>query len=364
MKVPFLDLSLQHKALREPALAALAATYDATRFCLGKDVEDFEKNFGATLAYPTVLGMNSGTAPLHVACMMAGFGPGDEVITAPFTFISSAWGINYVGAKPVFADIEEGTFNLDPAKVAAAVTPRTKGIIVVHLFGQPARMDEIMAIAKQHNLFVIEDCAQAVGAQYRGAPVGLFGDVGTFSFYPTKNLGGCGEGGALVTRRPELHTRARHIRVHGSDRRYYHDIVGGNFRMDGFQGALLNVKLPHLAGWNRRRQAIAGRYLRELKLADLRLPDQPNYGQSVFHQFTVRHPRRDALREHLTKREVGTDLIYPVPLHLQKCYANLGYGPGSFPVSERSAANCVSLPIFPELTDAQVDHVIASVNAF
>ncbi len=364
MKVPFLDLSLQHQALRAPALAALAATYDATRFCLGKDVEDFERNFGATLGYPRVLGMNSGTAPLHVACMLAGFGPGDEVITAPFTFISSAWGINYVGARPVFADIEEGTFNLDPAKLAAAITPRTKGIIIVHLFGQPARMDEIMAVARQHQLFVIEDCAQAVGARYAGAPVGGIGDVGTFSFYPTKNLGGCGEGGAFVSRREDLQTRARHIRVHGSDRRYYHDIIGGNFRMDGFQAALLNVKLPHLAGWTQRRQAIAARYLQGLTLPGLRLPDQPAYGRSVFHQFTVRHPRRDALREHLTRQEVGTDLIYPVPLHLQKCYASLGYGPGSFPVAEQAAATCVSLPIFPELTDAQQDHVIASVNSF
>jgi dTDP-4-amino-4,6-dideoxygalactose transaminase len=364
MKVPFLDLSLQHQALRAPALAALAATYDATRFCLGRDVEEFEKNFGTALGYPRVLGMNSGTAPLHVACMIAGFGPGDEIITAPFTFISSAWGINYVGAKPVFADVEEGTFNLDPAKVAAAVTPRTKGIIVVHLFGQPARMDEIMAIAQKHNLFVIEDCAQAVAARYKGTPVGIIGDVGTFSFYPTKNLGGCGEGGAFVSKREEIQTRARHIRVHGSDRRYYHDIIGGNFRMDGFQGALLNVKLPHLAKWTQRRQEIAGRYLAEIKLPDLRMPEQPAYGKSVFHQFTVRHPRRDALRGHLTKRDVGTDLIYPVPLHLQKCYANLGYGPGSFPVSERAASTCVSLPIFPELTDAQVDHVIASVNSF
>ncbi len=364
MKVPFLDLSLQHQALRAPALAALAATYDATRFCLGKDVEDFERNFGATLGYPRVLGMNSGTAPLHVACMLAGFGPGDEVITAPFTFISSAWGINYVGARPVFADIEEGTFNLDPAKLAAAITPRTKGIIIVHLFGQPARMDEIMAVARQHHLFVIEDCAQAVGARYAGVPVGGIGDVGTFSFYPTKNLGGCGEGGAFVSRREDLQTRARHIRVHGSDRRYYHDIIGGNFRMDGFQAALLNVKLPHLAGWTQRRQAIAARYLQGLTLPGLRLPDQPAYGRSVFHQFTIRHPRRDALREHLTRQEVGTDLIYPVPLHLQKCYASLGYGPGSFPVAEQAAATCVSLPIFPELTDAQQDHVIASVNSF
>ncbi|MBI5691198.1 MAG: DegT/DnrJ/EryC1/StrS family aminotransferase [Verrucomicrobia bacterium] len=364
MKVPFLDLSLQHRALREPALAALAATYDATRFCLGKDVEEFERGFGALLGYPRVLGMNSGTSPLHVACMIAGLGPGDEVITTPFTFISSAWGVSYVGATPVFADIEEGTFNLDPEKVAAAVTERTKAIIVVHLFGQPARMDEIMTVARRHGLFVIEDCAQAVGAQYRSTPVGLIGDCGTFSFYPTKNLGGCGEGGAFVSRNEEVQTRARHIRVHGSDRRYYHDIIGGNFRMDGFQGALLTVKLPHLTGWNARRRQIAGRYLAEIRLTNVRLPDQPDYGQSVFHQFTLRHPRRDALREHLARCEVGTDLIYPVPLHLQKCYAGLGRGPGSYPIAEAAAANCLSLPIFPELTDAQVDHVIASVNSF
>jgi dTDP-4-amino-4,6-dideoxygalactose transaminase len=364
MKVPFLDLNLQHQALREPALAALAATYDATRFCLGKDVEDFERNFASTLGYPRALAMNSGTAPLHVACMIAGFGPGDEVIAPPFTFISTVWGVSYVGATPRFVDIEEGTFNLDPAKIEAAITPRTKGIIVVHLFGQPARMDEIIAIARKHGLYVIEDCAQAVGANYKGKPVGLFGDVGTFSFYPTKNLGGCGEGGAFVAKDEPVHTKARHIRVHGSDRRYYHDIVGGNFRMDGFQGALLNVKLPHLAGWTARRQAIAARYLTGIKLADVILPAQPAYGKSVFHQFTIRHPRRDALREHLAKHEVGTDLIYPVPLHRQKCYASLGQGPGSLPVAEKAAAMCVSLPIFPELTDAQVDHVIASVNSF
>jgi dTDP-4-amino-4,6-dideoxygalactose transaminase len=364
MKVPFLDLSLQHRALRAEAIAALTATYDATRFCLGQDVENFERNFAAQLGYPRVLGMNSGTAPLHIACLMAGLGPGDEVITTPFTFISSAWGISYVGATPVFADIEEGTFNLDPEKVAAAVTPRTKGIVVVHLFGQPARMDEIMAIAQRHGLFVIEDCAQAVGADYRGTPVGLAGDVGTFSFYPTKNLGACGEGGALVSRREELMVKARHIRVHGSDRRYYHDIIGGNFRMDGFQGALLNVKLPHLAAWTARRRAIAARYLAEIALPEIQLPAQPDYGGSVFHQFTIRHPRRDALREHLARSEVGTDLIYPVPLHLQKCFAPLGGKVGTLPVAEQAAARCLSLPIFPELTDAQVEHVIKLVNAF
>ncbi len=376
MKVPFLDLSLQHQALRQPALAALAATYDANRFCLGRDVEEFEQGFGTMLGYPRVLGMNSGTAPLHVACLIAGFGPGDEVIAPPFTFISTVWGVTYVGATPRFVDIEEGTFNLDPAKIEAAITPRTRGIIVVHLFGQPARMDEILAIAARHRLFVIEDCAQAVGARYLGTasakpgaggvsvPVGLMGDAGTFSFYPTKNLGACGEAGAFVSRREEVQVRARHIRVHGSDRRYHHDIVGGNFRMDGFQGALLNVKLPHLAGWTARRQAIANRYYEGLTLADVRLPDRPGYGASVYHQFTIRHPRRDALRRHLSKQEVGTDLIYPVPLHLQKCFANLGYARGTFPVAEAAAETCVSLPIFPELAEAQVDHVIASVNSF
>ena len=364
MKVPFLDLSLQHRALREPALAALAATYDANRFCLGKDVEDFERGFGAALGYPSVLGMNSGTAPLHVACLIAGFGPGDEVITTPFSFVASAWGISYTGAKPVFCDIEPGTYNLDPAKLEAAITPRTKGLIVVHLFGQPARIDEIMGVARRHKLFVIEDCAQAVGARHRGEPVGVAGDCGTFSFYPTKNLGGCGEGGAFVSRREEIQAQARQIRVHGSDRRYFHDVVGGNFRMDGFQGALLNVKLPHLAAWTERRRTIAARYLAEIKLADVRMPAQPEYGQSVFHQFTLSHPRRDALREHLARREIGTDLIYPVPLHLQKCYAGLGYPPGSFPIAEALCETCLSLPIFPELTDAQVAHVIAGINSF
>jgi dTDP-4-amino-4,6-dideoxygalactose transaminase len=364
MKVPFLDLSLQHKAIRDEALAALTATYDANRFCLGKDVEDFEKAFARTLGFPRALALNSGTSPLHIAAMIAGWGPGDEVIAPPFTFISTVWGVSYVGASPRFVDVEEGTFNLDPAKVEAAITPKTKGIIAVHLFGQPARIDELAAIAKKHGLFLIEDCAQAVGASFKGQPVGTFGDAGTFSFYPTKNLGGCGEGGALVAKDEAVHTQARHIRVHGSDRRYFHDIIGGNFRMDGFQGALLNVKLPHLATWTARRQTVAARYLAGIRLADVRLPEQPAYGKSVFHQFTIRHPRRDALREHLAKHEVGTDLIYPVPLHRQKCYASLGYGEGSLPVAEKAAANCVSLPIFPELTDAQVDHVIASVNAF
>ncbi len=364
MKVPFLDLGQQHQSIRDEALAALAATYDATRFCLGKDVQDFETAFAKTLGYPRALGMNSGTAPLHVSCLMAGFGPGDEVITTPFTFISSAWGITYVGAKPVFVDIEESTYNIDPAKIEAAITPRTKGIIVVHLFGQPARMDEIMAIATKHGLYVIEDCAQTIGAKYKGTPVGQIGNTGTFSFYPTKNLGACGEGGMLVARDEATLKHASDIRVHGSDRRYYHDIVGGNFRMDGFQAAILNVKLPHLAKYTARRQAIAAKYRAGIRNPEIIIPEAPDYGDSVYHQFTVRHPQRNALREHLARCDVGTDLIYPVPLHLQKCFADLEYKLGDFPISELTSDTCISLPIFPELSDAQVAHVIDSINAF
>ncbi|MBP7142092.1 MAG: DegT/DnrJ/EryC1/StrS family aminotransferase [Opitutaceae bacterium] len=364
MKVPFLDLSLQHRELRTEILAAIAAAYDGNRFCLGKDVEGFEAAFCETLGYKRALGMNSGTSPLHAAVVCAGLGPGDEVITTPFTFASSAWGISYVGATPVFVDIEEATFNLDPARIEAAITPRTRAIIVVHLFGQPAAMTEILEIARRHSLFVIEDCAQAVGARYRGTPVGILGDCGTFSFYPTKNLGACGEGGAFVSRREEVFERARALRVHGSLRRYHHDFVGFNFRMDGFQGAVLGVKLPHLARWTARRREIASRYTSGIRLPDTILPAPAGQGQSVFHQYTLRHPRRDALREHLAKREIGTDLIYPKCLHQQPCYAHLNLKPGSLPVAEKAAATCLSLPIFPELTDAQVDAVIAAVNTF
>jgi dTDP-4-amino-4,6-dideoxygalactose transaminase len=364
MKVPFLDLKPQHQAIRADVLAALANTYDHTRFCLGKDVEDFEQAFSATLGYSRTLGMNSGTSPLHVASLCGGFGPGDEIITTAFTFASSCWGISYVGATPVFADIDPDTFCLSPESIAKAITPKTKGIVVVHIFGQSARMDEIMVIAKQHKLFVVEDCAQAVGGTYRGQPVGSLGDCGTFSFYPTKNLGACGEGGAFVSKHAAVMDRAQLLRVHGSPRRYAHAEVGFNFRMDGFQGAVLNIKLKHLAAWTVRRRAIAAKYRSGIKLFGVQLPVVPAYGESVWHQFTLLHPQRDALRAHLEKSGVGTEIIYPGPMHLQPCYASLGYRLGSLPVTENTSAHCVSLPIFPELTDDQVDHVIKAINAF
>ena len=364
MKVPFLDLKLQHAPLRAEVLAALAETYDHTRFCLGKDVEDFEKGFSAAFGYARTLGMNSGTSPLHIASLCGGFGPGDEVITTPFTFASSCWGISYVGARPVFVDIDPDTWCISPEAITQAITPKTKGIVVVHIFGQPARMNEIMAIAKQHKLFVVEDCAQSVGAKYKGAPVGAIGDCGTFSFYPTKNLGACGEGGAFVSKHATVMDQAQLLRVHGSPKRYTHTEVGFNFRMDGFQGAILNIKLKHIAAWTARRRAIAAKYRAGIARRDVQLPVVPAYGESVWHQFTLLHPRRDDLRTHLDKNGIGTEIIYPGPMHRQPCYASLGYAAGSLPVAEQASATCVSLPIFPELTDEQVDLLIKTINSF
>ena len=364
MNVPFLDLGRQHAALRDEILAAFAATYDANRFCLGRDVEEFERAFAAASGASDAVGVNNGTTALHLVARALGIGPGDEIIVPAFTFIASAWTASYVGARPVFADIEAESFTLDPGKLEPLITPRTRAIVVVHLFGQPARMNPILAIGARRGVAVIEDCAQAHLATYRGRPVGTLGDAGTFSFYPTKNLGACGEGGAVISRRPEILASARLLRVHGSAVRYRHDEVGYNHRMEGLQAAALNVKLRHLRAWTDRRRAIAARYREGIRLADLAVPAVADRGESVHHQFTVRHPRRDALREHLAKCGVGTDTIYPIPLHRQPCYAGLGHAEGSFPVAEEACRTVLSLPIFPELTEAEIDHVIASVNRF
>jgi dTDP-4-amino-4,6-dideoxygalactose transaminase len=364
MNVPFLDLARAHRPLRDELLAAWSATLEGNRFCLGRDVEEFERAFAAACGASEAVGLDNGTSALHLAAIALGLGPGDEVIVPAFTFIASAWTATYVGARPVFADVDPGHYCLTAATVRAALTPRTKAVVVVHLFGQPAPMDELLALAAEHGLAVIEDCAQAHLARYRGQPVGLLGDAGTFSFYPTKNLGGTGEGGALISRRPEVLASARVRRVHGSARRYYHDHIGFNYRMEGLQAAALNVKLRHLGAWTARRRAIAARYRAELRLGGLQLPALPQWGESVYHQFTVTHPQREALRAHLTAAGVGTDLIYPLPLHLQPCYAEIGPPRGALPVAERLAETCLSLPIFPELSDAEVAHVIAAVNAF
>lgn len=364
MKVPFLDLARSHQKLREEILAAFAQTYDGSRFCLGADVEAFERDFAAASGADDAVGVNNGTSALHLAARALHLGPGDDVLVPAFTFIASAWTASYVGARPVFADIDPTTFTVTAETLAAALTPATKAIVVVHLFGLAADLDPILAFAAQHGLAVIEDCAQAHLATYHGRPVGLMGDVGTFSFYPTKNLGGVGEGGALVSRRPEVLAHNRLLRVHGSAVRYRHDEVGYNYRLEGLQAAALRIKLRHLPAWTRRRREIAARYREGIELTDTMLPTIPAWGDSVYHQFTLRHPHRDALRAHLTAAGVATDLIYPVPLHLQPCYRESGPGEGALPQAEEVARTCLSLPIFPELTEAEIDYVIATVNGF
>jgi dTDP-4-amino-4,6-dideoxygalactose transaminase len=364
MKVPFLDLSLQNRPLREKLLDAWAQTLDAGRFCLGRDVDLFEERFAEACSAPGAVGVDNGTSALHLSALALDLGPDDEIVVPAFTFIATAWTAKYIGAKLVFAEIDSETFCLDPKALEAAITTRTRAVVVVHLFGQPAPMDEIMEVAGRHGLAVIEDCAQAHLARYRGRPVGLIGDVGTFSFYPTKNLGGCGEGGAVVSRRKEILDAVRILRIHGMARRYMHDCMGLNARMEGLQAAALSVKLPHLRSWTEGRRKVARRYLEGIAHKDITLPVVPDWGESVYHQFTIRHPDRDALRAHLTEAEIATDIIYPIPLHLQPCFSDLGLEKGAFPVAEKTADTCLSLPVFPELTADQVDYVIETVNRF
>ena len=362
--VPYLDLPAQLRAIRPELDQAIAKTIDNCSFCLGPDTAQFEKDFAQYIGAGFALGFNSGTSALHIAMLLLNVGPGDEVITTPYTFVATSWAISYAGAKPVYVDIEDGSMNLDPALLERAITPRTKAIMPVHLYGHPFDLDPILAIARKHGLPVVEDTAQAHGAKYRGKTVGAFGEISCFSFYPGKNLGACGEGGALVTSNPAFEKRARALREHGSTVRYYHDEVGYNYRMEGIQGAVLGVKLKHLPRWTAERRRVAHRYHELLKDTPLQLPLEAAYAESAWHLYVVRHPRRDDLKKHLDKNGVGCALHYPLPLHLQKCYASLGHKEGDFPVSEKAARECLSLPIFPELTEAQIQRVSAVIHDF
>ncbi|MDD2762718.1 MAG: DegT/DnrJ/EryC1/StrS family aminotransferase [Opitutaceae bacterium] len=364
MKVPYLDLTAQIRALRPELDAAIARSLDSGAFCLGPEVQQFEKEFAAFCGAAHCIGFNSGTSALHVAMRLLDLGSGDEVITTPYTFIATSWAIVYTGARPVFVDIEEQTMNLDPRRVEAAVTPRTKAILPVHLYGHSCDMDALLEIARRHQLPLVEDAAQAHGARYRGKIVGTFGGTSAFSFYPTKNLGACGEAGALVTNRADLAARARALREHGSSSRYHHDEIGYNYRMEAIQGAVLRVKLTRLAARNVARRRIAHRYHELLRNTPLILPREADYAESVYHLYTVRHPGRDRLKAHLEAHGIGSAIHYPLPLHLQKCFAALGYRPGDFPLAERAARECLSLPMYPELTDEQVAHVAAVIGEF
>jgi len=362
--IPYFDLPAQLRSIRQDLDAALARTIDHCSFCLGPDVAQFEKDFARFVGAEHCVGFNSGTSALHVALLLLGIGPGDEVITTPFTFVATSWAISYVGAKPVYVDIDDATFNLNSKLIEPAITPRTRALLPVHLYGHPFDVDAILAVCRKRKLPLVEDAAQAHGAKYRGTTVGTSGEISCFSFYPGKNLGACGEGGALVTNNGAFAKRARSLREHGSTVRYYHDEVGYNYRMEGFQGATLGVKLKHLAKWTDARRRVAHRYHELLADTPLQLPREADYAQSAWHLYVVRHPRRDDLKKHLETNGVGCALHYPVPLHLQKCYAGLGYEPGDFPVAERAARECLSLPIYPELTDGQIRRVADVIGSF
>ncbi len=361
--VPYLDLAAQMRPLRKEIDAAIAKTLDNCSFCLGPDVAQFEKDFARFCGAEHAVAFNSGTSALHVALLLLNVGSGDEVISTPFTFVATSWAISYVGAKPVYVDIDDGTFNLDPKLVKRAITSRTKAVLPVHLYGHPFDVDSISQICREHKLPLVEDAAQAHGATYRGKVIGTFGVMSCFSFYPGKNLGAYGEGGALVTNDAALATRARSLREHGSTVRYYHDEVGYNYRMEGVQGAVLGVKLKHLADWTNERRRVARRYNELLAGTPLQLPREVD-GESAWHLYVVRHPRREELKKHLEANGVGCGLHYPLPLHLQKCYASLGYKAGDFPVAEKAARECLSLPIYPELTEEQIQRVVEVVKAF
>lgn len=364
LKVPYLDLSAQMRPIRAEIDAVIAKTLDQCSFCLGPEVAQFEKEFAGFCGARHAVGMNSGTSALHLAMLLLNIGQDDEVITTPTTFVATSWAISYVKAKPVYVDIEDATFNMDPARIEAAITPRTKAIMPVHLYGHPCDMDAILAVARKHNLPVVEDAAQSHGARYKGKVVGTFGAISCFSFYPGKNLGAYGEGGALVTNDPDFAARAKSLREHGSTVRYYHDEVGYNYRMEGIQGAVLGVKLKYLEKWTAQRRRVTQRYHELLADTPLQLPREAGYAESACHLYVVRHPKRDELKKFLDQQGIGCALHYPVPLHLQKCYAALGHKPGDFPVAEKAAGQCLSLPVYPELTEEQLQRVSAVIHDF
>jgi dTDP-4-amino-4,6-dideoxygalactose transaminase len=363
MNVPFLDLKSQHAPIRADLNRAIQDVIDENAFAGGPFVAQFETEFAAYCESPFAIGVGSGTEALWLALLALGIGKGDDVITVPNSFMATAEAITYAGANPVFVDVDERTYTMDPAGLEKAVTPKTKAIIPVHLFGQPADMDPILEFAHQHGLFVVEDAAQAHGAEYKGRKAGTLGDAGCFSFYPGKNLGALGEAGAIVTNRPELQEKIRILRDHGQVRKYHHTMVGWNGRMDGIQAAVLGVKLRHLERGNQLRRSYAALYNRDLGgLGGIVTPACSQDVQHVYHIYAIRVQERDEVLRLLGERGIGYGVHYPVPIHLQEAYRDLRHQRGDFPVAERCADEFVSLPMFPELTPSQLQIVVEGVK--
>ena len=357
MNVPFLDLKTQYLTIREEVHAALDTVMENTAFVLGPAVNRFEEAFAAHHGAKHCVATCSGTSALHAALLAMGIGPGDEVIVPANTFIATAEAASHCGARPVFVDMAEKDFCIDPARIESAITPRTRAIIPVHLYGQPAEIEKVCAVAEKHGLMVLEDCAQAHDAEYKGRKVGTFGRAGAFSFYPGKNLGAYGEGGAVVTNDDALAAKVRMLRDHGSAKKYYHDLVGYNYRMHGFQGAVLGVKLKYLVDWTDERRRAAAKYREVLSDLPVGLPAEKPHVRHVYHLFVVRVKNRDAVMEALKQKGVATGIHYPIPLHLTGAYRHLGGKEGDLPVSERVSSEIVSLPMFAELADEQIEYI-------
>jgi dTDP-4-amino-4,6-dideoxygalactose transaminase len=366
--IPYADLRAQYRSIKGEIDEAVLRVLDSAQYVLGPEVTAFEQEFSAYCGAADTVAVNSGTSALHLALLAAGVGPGDEVITVPFTFVATVSAIVYTGATPVFVDVEPEYLTMDPAAIERVITPRTKAIVPVHLYGQPADMDPILAVARRRNLVVIEDAAQAHGADYQGRRCGSIGDIAAFSFYPGKNLGAYGEGGAAVTSNPAFARTMRMLRDWGAEKKYEHRLKGFNYRMDGVQGAILRVKLRHLERWTEARRSHAARY--DARLADTGIPTprvRPG-STHVYHVYTVRIPDRgirdrDSHAAALREQGIQTGIHYPIPVHLQPAHADLGYRPGSFPHAERASSEVLSLPMFPELTEAQIDTVVAAMRA-
>ncbi len=366
--VPLLDLQAQYRPLREELLAALTRVADSQRFIMGPEVEAFEREVAQVVDVRHAVGVSSGTDALLLALMALNIGPGDEVVTSTFSFFATAGSIARVGAKPVLVDIDPDTFNMDVVAATRACTARTRALLPVHLFGQAADMSAVLALADEYNLKVIEDAAQSIGASDHGGIVGGIGNIGGFSFFPSKNLGAFGDAGLVTTNDDKLAHRVRLLRNHGMEPKYHHALIGGNFRLDAIQAAVLRVKVPHLAGWTDGRRANAARYRQlfaEAELGDIvRLPSERPDRFHVYNQFVIRVPDRDGLKAHLDAAGIGTEIYYPVPFHRQACFAHLGYRPEDFPHAEQAAAEVLALPIYPELTAAQQQLVVEQIAAY